>query len=67
MLSMSESIVDTIGLTLMGFLCILVRKYISDVLSALGGEQYSAILGDSSPLVLNSPSVLFTVFIMSNM
>ena len=66
MLAVGESIVDTIGLTLMGLLCILVRKYIRDVLGVLGGEQYSAILGDSSPLVLNSVSVLFTIFVMSN-
>ena len=39
MLSMSESIVDTVGLTLMGFLCILVRKYISDVLMPLVGSS----------------------------
>ena len=39
MLAVGESIVETIGLMLIGFLCILVRKYICASLGVEGGKQ----------------------------
>ena len=56
-LAVGEFMVGTIGLTLIGFLCILVRKYICDVLGVRGGRQYSVILGDSSDFVVIQYSV----------